>query len=271
MITFLLYFIIAILSTLIFLHKYKLKTWNEHGIPYDNPYFFATSLKGVGKTKHISEVYKSIYNAFKEKVSIVGFYKFSGPSLMLLDLEIIKQILIKDFSSFSHRGFYVNEKDDPLTANLIHVDGQRWKDLRQKLTSTFTSGKMKFMFPTFVEVSERFSNTLLEMIHEESTVKISELLGRFTMDIIGSCAFGIECNSLKDPEATFLRMGKGGLKNRNCFTVQVLMLLFPKLAAFFGMKIVPDQVSDFFLKIVQENCRLTGKSPEILYKISVVR
>jgi len=41
--------------------------------------------------------------------------------------------------------------------------GQKWKDMRIKLAPTFTSGKIKYMFPLMQECAEQFDAHLKEM------------------------------------------------------------------------------------------------------------
>lgn len=38
-----------------------------------------------------------------------------------LDLEMVKNILTKDFSHFTDRGIYYNERDDPLCKNFVII------------------------------------------------------------------------------------------------------------------------------------------------------
>lgn len=137
-----------------------------------------------------------------------GLYFFHSPVVLATDLGFVKNVLIKDFSSFQERGVFYNEKDDPLSAHVFNVDGAAWKVLRNKLSPTFTSGKMKFMFPTIVGVADAFQSVLSSMIQNGEELEMKELFARFTTDVIGTCAFGIECNSLKDPNAQFRAMGK---------------------------------------------------------------
>lgn len=74
---------------------------------------------------------------------VAGVYIFIQRQVFIMDLDLIKQILVKDFNIFTNRGIYHNEKDDPLSANLAAVENDEWKNLRQRITPTFTSGKLK--------------------------------------------------------------------------------------------------------------------------------
>lgn len=55
-----------------------------------------------------------------QRNTIVSGWKYFGlffggiPFLVAMDLDILKLILTKDFNYFSGRGFYYNEKDDPI-------------------------------------------------------------------------------------------------------------------------------------------------------------
>lgn len=85
------------------------------------------------------------------------------------------------------KGAYYNEDDDPLSAHLFALSGDKWHILRSKLTPTFTSGKMKFMYPTMIEVGKRFENHLFEIVQQCNELEMRELCARFTTDNIGIC------------------------------------------------------------------------------------
>jgi cytochrome P450 len=77
----------------------------------------------------------------------VGIFSFDKPSLLIRDLELVKNILVKDFQKFMDRTFSFEDKIDPLFANVLFaLKGQLWRHLRTNLTPVFTSRKMKMMF-----------------------------------------------------------------------------------------------------------------------------
>ena len=46
------------------------------------------------------------------------------------------------------------------------------------------------------------------LVKKREPIEVRELAAKYTTDVIGSCVFGIEMNSLSDEESEFRRMGK---------------------------------------------------------------
>lgn len=135
-------FVISILTTLYAYFKYSFGYFQSRGIPCTVPSIPYGHIKGLGEKYHMIEIVKKIYDEFKPSgAKVCGIYLFSRPLIILLDLDICKNVFVKDFSNFTERNIYYNEVDDPLSANLLTLDHDSWKKLRGKLTSTFTSGK----------------------------------------------------------------------------------------------------------------------------------
>lgn len=173
--------------------------------------------------------------------------------IFVTNLDFLKTVLIKDFQYFHDRGTYFNVKDDPLSGHLLNIEGDHWKKLREKLTPTFTSGKIRQMVPTIVDVGTKLEDFMNKIIELNPEPEIKNILARFTTDIIGSCAFGIECNSLEDETAKFLEMGlKVFQQPRNSFFKQLIAVTYPDFARKMGYKTTRDDVSEFFLGIVRD-------------------
>jgi hypothetical protein len=84
-----------------------------------------------------------------------------------------------------------------------------------------------------------------------STVEVKETMARFTTDVIASCVFGINANSLKDPDSEFGRHARG----LTDFSVQkglAMLLAFfaPYLNTIFRLKFVGDIMSNYLRQIV---------------------
>lgn len=174
----------------------KFQFWSDLQVPHIKPEnWLLGNLQGVGR-RNVAEYFGSVYEDLcaAGQGPIAGFYFFTQPALLVTEPSILRELLVKDFDFFHDRGIYVNEADDPLSAHLFSLEGQRWRQLRAKLTPTFTSGKMKIMFGSLVDVAEEFKAVLQENIGQD--LEFKDLCSRLTIDIIGRCAFGIECEIL---------------------------------------------------------------------------
>ncbi|XP_044004560.1 probable cytochrome P450 6a14 [Aphidius gifuensis] len=148
---------------------------------------------------------RKIYNEYNNE-KIVGLFVNRRPALMINDMDLIKSILIKDFSSFMDRGYGTHEKTDPLTMHLFNLEPARWRPLRAKLTPAFTSGKLREMFYLLIECSDQLDNYLNK--YNGQIVNMREISFKFTIDVIGTCVFGLQANALNDPDSPFKIMSK---------------------------------------------------------------
>uniref|UniRef100_T1GMQ0 Cytochrome P450 n=1 Tax=Megaselia scalaris TaxID=36166 RepID=T1GMQ0_MEGSC len=144
----------------------------------------------------------------------VGIHIFNKPALLIRDLELVKKVLIKDFQYFSNRFTRMNPHNDPLGSNnLFLIRNPMWKELRQKLTPVFTSGKMKQMFHNVDEIGLKLNEHLLSLPMDKQNGKatckeLKELCALFTTDVIASVAYGLQANSMKNPEGEFRKNGR---------------------------------------------------------------
>lgn len=64
------------------------------------------------------------------------------------------------------------------------------------------------MFQTLVECTAGLDDILKSHASLQDAMDVKEVISRFTTDVIGSCAFGIDCNSLKNPDSEFRQFGR---------------------------------------------------------------
>ena len=79
-------------------------------------------------------------------------------------LYFVIQTLLKMFSlKISTILLTVDEDIEPLTGHLFLLGGSKWRNLRVKLSPTFTSGKMKMMFQILVDCGNELGSNSREM------------------------------------------------------------------------------------------------------------
>uniref|UniRef100_A0A182PYV6 Uncharacterized protein n=1 Tax=Anopheles epiroticus TaxID=199890 RepID=A0A182PYV6_9DIPT len=231
--------------------------WLDRDVPYLEPTFPVGNMVDIFNPNiHFAHLIAKLYRQLKGRGDYAGIYFFREPVLLVLSPEFARTVLVKDFNYFVDRGVYSNEKVDPLSANLFFLEGNRWRKLRSKLAPTFTSGKLKAMFHTIVDVGTRLDQYLAERCMRLQRIDIKDLLARFMTDVIGTCAFGIECNSLETPDSQFRVMGKRMINLPKLKSLKVFFaMMFRKRAQALGIRYNDKDVSDFFMNVVRDTIR----------------
>ncbi|XP_070161412.1 cytochrome P450 6B7-like [Polyergus mexicanus] len=200
----------------------------------------------------VAESLQMIYREY-ERYPFVGIYELATPVLLLRDPKLIKCILVKDFACFQSRGIAINEHADPLSAHLINLDGQRWRKLRTKLTSAFTTSKTRHVFELIKEVSEKFKQFVDQYANNEEPVEIRNLTAKFTSEIIATCFFGLKINTIQNDDSEFRKICKKIVDP----SLEIAMKRYirdymPGIFKWLSVCLTPRDVTAYFTKIVKE-------------------
>lgn len=250
--------IITILIGIVTYVKWVFNYWKRRQVPYIEPTFPFGNLENLFTAKdYLGVRYMEQYQEFKSKGhKHGGVYTFTCPIYVPIDPEYVRNVFSKDSQHFNDHGIYYNERDDPLSANLFNLSGQKWKNLRVKLAPTFTAGKIKLMFETLLACADHLVQYVDKYSKRNEAIDMKDALECFTIDIIGSCAFGLECNSFENPNSEFRVYGKRifAATKEDCLKNLIAYTNYD-LGKFLRITTINSKVAEFFLNIVKDTVK----------------
>lgn len=251
------YFIILLLILSSVVYYYSTSTfgkWKKANVPYVRPVpLFGNYLKIALCIDHPGNTYGKIYRELSGH-KYGGMFQMRTPYLMIRDPALVNTILIKDFSYFPNRGIYSDVEKEPLTNHLFFMENPKWKQIRTKLSPAFTSGKLKVMFDQIMECGEEMMKNLCEQIDNTSDiVDVRSVLANYSMDVIGTCAFGLKLNVINDDKSPFRKYGKSLFHASPWYLLRELCLMIsPALLRAFNLTLFPPAASEFFHSIFRD-------------------
>ncbi|CAG2171743.1 unnamed protein product, partial [Oppiella nova] len=238
--------------------------WSKRGIKGPRPLpIFGNILDIFITPRPIQEL-----NWAKKFGKLYGYYFKAQPILTISDPDLIKTILVKDFHLFTDRSDIVASSDSIVSKNLVQLTGDDWKRVRSIVSPTFTSGKMKKMYPRIRECLTDFMNHLEGFAVNRGEINVKDMYGNYTMDVIATCAFATKTGAHNTLDSPFVVMA------RSVFNVhpliQILTIFFPKLLLKLKNIITPKQKNEgnFFIdntrRIIQERRQNNEKYNDFL-------
>ncbi|XP_013140393.1 PREDICTED: cytochrome P450 6B1-like [Papilio polytes] len=252
-----LYLVTAFASVLSLLYYYFTRTfnyWKDRNVPGPKPLPFFGNLKdSVLRRKFGAILFKDIYDAYPNE-KVVGVYRMTTPCLLLRDLDVIKNVMVKDFDLFVDRGISFNQ--DGLGVNLFHADGDTWRVLRNRFTPVFTSGKLRNMLYLIIERAEHFVDHIETLRVKQSELPIHALVQKYTMATIAACAFGLDLD-----EGMYETLNKIDKMIFNASYTFEIDMMYPGIFKKFKGSIFPSYLNSFFYNLVQNVIKQRGGMP----------
>lgn len=198
--------------------------------------------------KAITDVVMDIYNDPKTKDEpVVGIRFLHVHGLVLRDLELIKRVLVKDFPNFHDRRTNSDIKTDVLGgANMFMAKNPFWKTIRAKITPVFSSIKIRQFCNLIGAVGEDLHTYLEEHVPDEKVANVKEIAALYTTDVIATCAYGVQANSLSNPNSDFRRHGKNIFDFNTKRSIEFLLLFFwPEVVPYLKLKLFSKESTKF--------------------------
>lgn len=254
--------------------------WNKKSNSYFKklkvPYIPAPLLGGhlkdmILQRKAITDVMVDIYNdpATKDE-PVVGVRFLHIHGLVVKDQELIKRILVKDFNSFQNRRANSDIHSDVIGgSNMFLLKNPEWRGIRNKITPVFTGNKIRQLFTLINGVGEDLSRYLDRTIPSEKVINVKDITALFTTDVIATCAYGVQANSLQDPNSEFRRHGKKIFDFNVKRSIEFALLFFwPEISRFVNLKLFTEDSSKFLTEtlvgVMDERQRTGNKRNDLI-------
>ncbi|NWH39074.1 THAS synthase, partial [Chloropsis hardwickii] len=166
--------------------------------------------------------------------------------------EMIKQILVADFSNFTNRA-KPNLISKPMLDSILCLRDDRWKYVRSLLTPAFSDTKLKEMTSLINQACDILLCNLKVYADSGKAFDIQRCFNCFTLDVVGSVAFGTEVDSQKNPDDPFVKNCRTFFEMSLFKPLLILILSFPFIIPL--LRIFPNkkqkELNGFFIQTIK--------------------
>ncbi|CAG2106324.1 unnamed protein product, partial [Medioppia subpectinata] len=222
--------------------KHRFTYWARHGVKGPN-YVSVRALrqKFVDISSEKSRKYGRLY----------GSYMFTNKWLTINEPELIRDIAVKDFHTFPNK-YDMNYGKTYITSSLFLMKGDHnWRRVRSVVTPAFTTGKLISMMASIEGIADQFVVTLNTFAKNGETIDMCKYFSAFAMDVISACAYGINVESINNPNHPIVVNAKKILSVNSNLNYAVSALL-PPIARLLRLEPFNTNAIKFFDSLVKD-------------------
>ncbi|XP_054161125.1 lithocholate 6-beta-hydroxylase-like [Oppia nitens] len=192
----------------------------------------------------------------KKYGKLYGYYSFNTPILTIGDPELIKQVCIKDWSSFPNRSVpsVLSVRDEPLLGlNIDETTDSHWQRIRQTMNPGFTSSKLKQLWPKIDESLSKLFEAVEPYVavggQSGSPVPMKQLYEQYVINIHALSIFSLAINAHKQPEHPYVRHTLNILNPNPLRSLAVRLLPAPVLKLLNMNILFEEESNEYFLQL----------------------
>ncbi|XP_072205197.1 cytochrome P450 3A4-like isoform X2 [Excalfactoria chinensis] len=233
----------AFLGLLVLYGIWPYQTFKKLGIPGPQPLPFLGTFLGYQQG-----LLNFDQMCFEKYGKIWGIFDGRQPVMAILDPVLIKTILVKEcYSTFTNRRVF--GLSGKLESALSMAMDDQWKRIRTVLSPTFTSGKLKEMFPIIKSYGEKLVKNIEKKVANEEFLDVKNIFGAYSMDVVTSTSFSVDIDSMSKPSDPFVTNIKKFLKFSFLNPLLIFIVLFPFMIPVLekmNVSLLPTKVINFF-------------------------
>lgn len=274
-------FLFLLVLAIFLFYKYATRNENyflDRNVAFIKPVFFIGSAAPVvfGQ-ESFPDYHTRIHLEFWPR-KIVGSFGLGKTSYIACSPDLVKQISIKEFASFTgHPAVF--EVDELLSKVLSMLKKEKWRKMRATLSPAFTGNKIRIMHDLIKNCCTNAICTLNERIKDKETFEMKEFFTNFAVDVIASCAFGLDdVDSFKNPDNEFKKIAlmtlnpPMGVKE---FFLAIFLVAFPKLVKKLNIQLLDKHVAQFFRTTILETVKFREENqifrPDMIHLLMEAR
>ena len=108
------------------------------------------------------------------------------------------------------------------------------------------------------EVNEKLITSLDNFASKEESFELKEILGKYSMDTIASCAFGLDAQSFSSKDSAFVENANGIFKQEMIDGLKLLLMTLPfggNIMKLFDASVFKKKEMEFFYHVVKETLK----------------
>ncbi|XP_029011535.1 cytochrome P450 3A40-like isoform X2 [Betta splendens] len=142
------------------------------------------------------------------------------------------------------------------------AENDQWRRIRNTLSPFFSSGHIKEMFGIMKHHSKKLTLSLRSKVQDGDTVTMKDFFGPYSVDVMGSCAFSVDMDSINNPTGPLITHAS------NLFNISKLLVIaigcFPfvlPLLDLLGVSIFPKSSTAYFKTLLE---KVKGERNDVL-------